>query len=94
METHPEAVKRYRYFQGHIGRPTAERIAPEALLVTMLRDPVARLTSSHLYWRSQSQRVKNWNAHRIADRLQSMTLLEYVASDDPVIRRSSWNVQA
>ena len=89
-----DAVKRYRYFQGHIGRPTADRVAPEARLVTMLRDPIARLTSSYFYWRSQSKRVKNWSAHRIAERLQSMTLLEYLASDDPVIRRSSWNVQA
>ncbi|MEJ2547012.1 MAG: hypothetical protein P8125_04255, partial [Gemmatimonadota bacterium] len=94
VDVDAEAAQRYRYFQGHIGRPTADRIAPEARLVTMLRDPVARLTSSYFYWRSQSRRVKNWNAHRIADRLQSMTLLEYVASDDPVIRRSSWNVQA
>ncbi|MCL7980769.1 MAG: hypothetical protein M8865_12805, partial [marine benthic group bacterium] len=89
-----DAARRYRYFQGHVGRPTADRVAPEARLVTMLRDPVARLTSSYFYWRSQAKRVENWNAHRIAERLQSMTLLEYVASDDPVIRRSSWNVQA
>ncbi|MEJ2483100.1 MAG: hypothetical protein P8049_08290, partial [Gemmatimonadota bacterium] len=89
-----EEMKPYRYFRGHIGRPTADRIAPEARLVTMLRDPIARLTSSYFYWRSQSKRVKNWSAHRIAERLQSMTLLEYLASDDPVIRRSSWNVQA
>ena len=85
---------RFSYFQGHIGMPTADRIAPGARLVTMLRDPVSRLTSSYFYWRSQSKRVKNWSAHEVARRLSGMTLLEYVTSEDPEIRLSSWNVQA
>ena len=90
----PGDFARYSYFQGHIGLPTAGRIAPGARLVTMLRDPVSRLTSSYFFWRSQAQRVKNWSAHEIARRLHGMTLLEYVTSEDPEIRHSSWNVQA
>ena len=90
----PGDFERYAYFQGHIGLPTADRIAPGARLVTMLRDPVARLTSSYFYWRSQSKRVKNWRAPDVAKRLSAMTLLDYVTSEDPEIRRSAWNVQA
>jgi hypothetical protein len=93
-DAEPGDFTRYSYFQGHIGLPTADRIAPGARLVTMLRDPVSRLTSSYFYWRSQSKRVENWSAHEIAKRLSGMTLLEYVTSEDPEIRRSSWNVQA
>ena len=90
----PADFARYSYFQGHIGLPTADRIAPGAQIVTMLRDPVARLISSYFFWRSQSKRVKNWRAHEVAKRLSEMTLLDYVTSEDPEIRRSYWNVQA
>ena len=90
----PGEFSRYSYFQGHIGLPTADRIAPGARLVTIFRDPVSRLTSSYFFWRSQSKRVKNWSAHEVAKRLSGMTLLEYVTSEDPEIRLSSWNVQA
>lgn len=89
-----EQLARYRYLSGHVGRPTAEAVAPEASLLTIFRNPVDRLISSYFYWRSQVSRAPNSNHHRIAVRLQSMSLLDFVSSDDPEIRRSAWNVQA
>lgn len=85
----------YRYLQGHMGLPTADRLLPGARLVTILRDPVRRLVSSYFYWRSQSERVgRDWDAHEIAVRLADLSLLEFLESEDPVIRRATWNIQA
>jgi hypothetical protein len=85
----------YRYLQGHIGLPTADRLLPDARLVTILRDPVRRLLSSYFYWRSQSARAKDeWDAHEVALRIADISLLEFLESEDPVIRRATYNVQA
>ncbi|MEM9799777.1 MAG: hypothetical protein AAGA20_05580 [Planctomycetota bacterium] len=90
-----EAALPVRYLQGHIGLPTADRVLPGAQLVTILRDPVKRLVSSYFYWRSQAERnAGEWDAHTIALRLADMTLIEFLTSDDPVVRRATWNVQA
>ena len=90
----PEDLRPFRYLSGHIGRPSAERVVPEARLVTILRDPVKRLISSYFYWRSQVERVPEANHHDVAVRLQSMSLLDYVRSEEPEIRRATNNVQA
>jgi hypothetical protein len=89
-----DELTRYKYLSGHVGRPTAAAVAPESRLLTILRNPIDRLVSSYFYWRSQVSRVPNSNHHEIALRLQSMSLLDFVSSDDPVIRRAAWNIQA
>lgn len=89
-----DELSRYKYLSGHVGRPTAAAVAPDARLLTILRDPVDRLVSSYFFWRSQVSRVPNSNHHEIALRLQSMSLLDFVSSDDPAIRRAAWNIQA
>ena len=92
--TPPAELIRYKYLSGHVGRPTAAAVAPESRLLTILRNPVDRLVSSYFFWRSQVSRVPNSNHHEIARRLQSMSLLDFVRSDDPAIRRAAWNIQA
>jgi hypothetical protein len=62
--------------------------------VTILRNPVDRLISSYFFWRSQVTRFPDTDHHDVSIRLQSMTLLDYVRNEDPVIRRAAWNVQA
>lgn len=92
--TPADELSQYRYFSGHVGRPTAVTAAPDCRLLTILRNPVDRLISSYFFWRSQVTRVPNSNHHDIALRLQSMSLIEFVSSEDPAIRRAAWNVQA
>lgn len=90
----PADLGQYRYLSGHVGRPTAARVAPDTRLVTILRNPVDRLISSYFFWRSQVTRFPDTDHHDVSIRLQSMTLLDYVRNEDPVIRRAAWNVQA
>jgi hypothetical protein len=90
----PDDLTQYRYLSGHVGRPTVARVSPDARLLTILRSPVDRLISSYFFWRSQVTRFPDTDHHDVALRLQSMTLLDFVKSEDPVIRRAAWNVQA
>lgn len=90
----PDDLSQYRYLSGHVGRPTVARVSPDSRLLTILRSPVDRLISSYFFWRSQVARVPETDHHDVALRLQSMTLLDFVKSEDPVIRRAAWNVQA
>lgn len=46
---------RYRYFAAHAGFDVAERLGE--YIVTVLRDPEARIISLYNYWRQQGQRV-------------------------------------
>ena len=90
----PDDLSQYGYLSGHVGRPTAARVSPDARLLTILRNPVDRLISSYFFWRSQVTRFPDTDHHEVALRLQSLSLLDFVRSDDPVIRRAAWNVQA
>lgn len=90
----PQEFADYRFFQGHIGIPTARRSVPDCRFVVTLRDPVARLISSYFYWRVQVTGRPGYPHHEVALRLQTMTLLEFVRSSEPVIQRAAWNVQA
>lgn len=90
----PTDLSQYSYLSGHVGRPTAARVSPDSRLLTILRNPVDRLISSYFFWRSQVTRFPDTDHHDVALRLQSMTLLDFVKSEEPVIRRAAWNVQA
>lgn len=89
-----EKASPYRFYWPHAGLPTVDRVTPDAVVLTILRDPFRRLISSFFFWKAQVERFPDGSHHAVAKTLQSMTLLDYVQSTDPAIRRATDNVQA
>jgi len=85
-----ERLRRYRFFQGHISPPALTPAVDRLQVFTMLREPRERLLSCFFYWKRSSEQGRGEFFEAVAP----LSLLDFLRSDEPIIRRSTWNVQA
>jgi len=83
-------VRRFDFFQGHISPAALTPACSELQVFTMLRAPMERVLSCYYYWKEGSKYART----EFFDTIARLSLLEFLRSDDPIIRRSTWNVQA
>jgi hypothetical protein len=81
------AIRRHALLYGHYDLPSLRQLDAGRIIVTMLRDPVARILSLYYYWRSIDLSALRGSvsfpavamAHRCG-------LLEFLSADAPVLR--------
>jgi hypothetical protein len=83
-------LKRFTFFQGHISPSLLMDAFPDLQVFTMVRSPKERLLSCFFYWKEGSKHART----EFFDTIAGMSLLDFLSSDMPVIRRATWNVQA
>ena len=80
-------VRRCALVWGHYDLPSIRRLGPGRFTFTLLRDPEARIVSLYRYWRGQAALDLGWNGMNAPVlAAQRLTLAEFLATDDPVIR--------
>jgi len=84
------SLRRFSFFQGHISPSALSTTFAPLRAFTMLRAPRERLLSCFFYWKQASQRGKG----DFFEAMAPMSLPEFLRSDNPIIRRATWNVQA
>jgi len=90
----PAELGQYEFFWPHMGLMQAREILPGARVVTILRNPQARILSSYRYWRTQYRSAPDHpDLHDLCHKVRDMSLLEYLASNDPAILRAIDNAQ-
>jgi hypothetical protein len=88
------ALAGYQFFWPHMGLDQARTCRPDARIVTILREPRARIVSSYRYWRSQERVAPDYAGHHdLCRKVRNMSLADYLASDDPAILRAIDNAQ-
>jgi len=85
--------RKYNLYTGHISIAALSKRVPDARLILLLRDPQERLISAYHFWKDMGHHPANRD-NPFFIRLRKLTLLEYLTSDDPMLRASSHNVQA
>lgn len=94
LDRSPAAVNGYDFFWPHMGLDQARTVCPDARIVTILREPRARIVSSYRYWRSQERAAPDYaGLHDLCRKVKQMSLSDYLASDDPAILRATDNAQ-
>jgi hypothetical protein len=83
-------LRRFRFFEGHISPAALSAIFTPLRAFTMLRSPAERLLSCFFYWKQGSTHARS----EFFDAIAPLSLLEFLRSSDPIIRRATWNVQA
>jgi hypothetical protein len=83
-------LRKFSFFQGHISPSALTAVCSDLRVFTMLRAPRERVLSCFYYWKEGSKYART----EFFDAICRMSLLEFLRSDDPIIRRASWNVQA
>lgn len=93
-EHEPAALARWRFFSGHFRHDQFWAIAPPRLLVTVLREPRARILSLWRYWRGLDPALVA--AHGLAGpRLaQALSLPAFLRCDHPEVRLAIDNAMA
>jgi hypothetical protein len=86
----PAELRRFSFFQGHISPASLAAVFQSLRVFTMLRTPRERLLSCFFYWKEGAKHAKGEFFEAIAP----LSLLDFLRSDNPVIRRVTWNVQA
>jgi hypothetical protein len=87
----PEArLRAYRVFSGHISPAALSEAVGPPVVVTMLREPRERLLSCYFYWKAGAAHA----AGAFFDAIRELSLLEFLRSHNPPIRRAIWNTQA
>ena len=85
--------RKYKLYTGHISIGALSERVPNSRLILLLRDPQERLISAYHFWKDMGQRPENRD-NPFFSRLRELTFIEYLTSDDPLLRASSHNVQA
>ena len=85
--------RKYELYTGHISIVGLSASAPNSRLILLLRDPQDRLISAYHFWKDLGHHPANRD-NPFFIRLRDLSLLEYLTSDDPLLRASSYNVQA
>ncbi|MDB5398322.1 MAG: hypothetical protein QOD93_588 [Acetobacteraceae bacterium] len=85
-----EDLRQFSYFQGHITPSSLSAVFSPLRVFTMLRAPRERLLSCFFYWKEGSKYAKT----RFFNTISTLSLAEFLRSEDPIIRRVTWNVQA
>jgi hypothetical protein len=83
-------LQQFSFFQGHISPPALSAVFLPLRVFTMLRAPRERLLSCYFYWKEGSKHARG----EFFDAIATLSLLEFLCSENPVIRRVTWNVQA
>lgn len=83
-------LRRFNFFQGHISPSSLSAACSPLRVFTILRAPGERLLSCFFYWKEGSKRART----EFFDMIASMSLIDFLRSDEPIIRRAIWNVQA
>lgn len=86
-------LRRWRYLAGHFSKAGVDRIPGPKWLITVLREPKSRVLSLYYFWRSFTDahiEAKNLRGPRLA---KSMSVLEFLRSDDPFIVHNVRNAQ-
>ena len=83
-------LRQFSFFHGHMTPPTLSAAFPSLQVFTMLREPRERLLSCFFYWKAGARTMRN----EFFDAIAPLSLPEFLRSDEPVIRRVTWNVQA
>jgi hypothetical protein len=85
-----ETLQRYSFFRGHVGPAALSMAFSQLLVFTVLRAPRERLLSCFFYWSKGSRSAGG----KFFDAMSKLSLIEFLRSNDPIIRRATWNVQA
>ena len=83
-------LRQFSFFQGHISPSALSAAFTQLRAFTMLRDPRERLLSCFFYWKEGSKIASN----AFFDAIAPLSLLEFLCSEEPIVRRVTWNVQA
>ena len=84
------SLRRFSFFQGHISPSSLSAALASLRVFTMVRAPGERLLSCFFYWKEGSKHAKT----EFFDTIARMSLLDFLYSEEPIIRRATWNVQA
>lgn len=86
---------RYQFIRGHIGLNIHKQLFGDARVITMLREPAARLISSFHFWQGQARKdIPDEKKHKVARKISNFSLEDFVFSNDIDIIRSTHNIQA
>jgi hypothetical protein len=83
-------LRRFSFFDGHISPSALSAVLRSLRVFTILRDPKERLLSCFFYWKEGSKHARS----EFFDAIAGLSLGEFLRSQDPIIRRATWNVQA
>jgi hypothetical protein len=83
-------LRRYSFFQGHISPSALSAVFIPLRVFTMLRSPAERLLSCFHYWQAGSMVASS----AFFDAIRPLSLPEFLRSEDPIVRRATWNAQA
>lgn len=83
-------LREFSFFHGHISPATLSAVFTPLRVFTMLRAPRERLLSCYYYWKAGSANART----EFFDAIAGLSLLGFLCSEEPVIRRVTWNVQA
>ena len=83
-------IRRYTFFQGHISPAALAAALPDLRAFTLMREPRERLLSCYFYWKEGAKRA----CTPFFDKLRGLSLLDFLRSEEPAIRRVTWNTQA
>lgn len=86
-----DELKKWRFFSGHYSKYSVDVVPGPKWLVTVLREPKARLLSLYYFWRAHRDdyiEKHNLGGPRLA---RKMDLLSFINSEEPAITRSIRN---
>jgi hypothetical protein len=83
----------YCFILGHIDLDFIERNVPGIQVVTLMREPRARVLSAYFRWRERAEE-RNLPLHETSELAGRLSLEDYLGCGHPAIRRSVWNFQA
>jgi hypothetical protein len=91
-----EEARRCRLFTGHISIPAMKAVAPDARLVTILRDPRERLLSAYGHWRRMAAANRDTlePGRGFLGRFLGLSLDDFLGPDQPVMRLITDNAMA
>jgi hypothetical protein len=86
-------LREFSFFAGHIS-PSAfvalPAVSAPPRVFTVLRHPGERLLSCFFYWKEGSKHARS----EFFDAIAPLSLVGFLRSKEPIIRRATWNVQA
>ena len=82
----PACARDRKLVWGHYDLPSLERLGPERVLVTMLREPGARIVSLYRYWRSFDVALLDPFHNGPVRMAHELDLLDFLRCDDPLLR--------
>jgi hypothetical protein len=86
----PPELRRFSFYQGHISPSALAPVFMNLRVFTLLRNPRERLLSCFHYWKGGSRHARS----EFFDTIAPLSLIEFLRSENPVIRRATWNAQA